>query len=181
MTDKLDNCGSILLEFLNGMNAFLVELTDANRELLKALKEYQEVLVRGDTGTIEKATPGLNRIAGKIRVIDENRRLYVDEFYTIKGWDGARNFSALAEKIRQIGVTDDEGAAFDRAASSRMALIEILAEVDAQNSLNITLIGQSLSFAEVSLKALFGYENDKSTYGPSDETESGPSILDAQA
>lgn len=180
MINKEDN-GLTLKEFLTGLNDYLVELTEANRELLRILKKYEKLLVQGETEKIEKGTPGIDRLAGKIRVIDETRRIFVDDFFNAQGWDGPRNFSALALKIKIMGVSDDEAAAFDRAAASRMDLIEILAEVDAQNSLNITLVGQSLSFAELSLKAIFGFDTRKSTYGPQNDPESGPSLLDAQA
>ncbi|MCX6645793.1 MAG: flagellar export chaperone FlgN [bacterium] len=181
MVENNNHNGLTLLEFLDGLNNYLVELTETNRDLLSVLKKYQKILVQCDTKTIEKATPGLDRLAGQIRMIDEKRRQYVDSYFSSRGWDGPRNFSALADRIKNTGVTDEQAAAFDRTASSRMDLIEILAEVDAQNSLNITLIGQGLSFAEVSLKALLGFENDKSSYGPSNDPDNGPSFLDAQA
>jgi hypothetical protein len=181
MKEPNNNNPPNMLEFLNRVNDYLEELIEANRELLGILNEYQKVLVKGDTDEIEKSTPALDRHAGKIRMIDEKRRAYIDEFFLSRGWDGPRNFSAISNNVSEIGVTDEEGAAFERTASSRMSLIEVLAEVDATNSLNITLIGQSMSFAEVSLKALLGFQTETTTYGPSIECDDGPSLLDAQA
>jgi hypothetical protein len=163
------------------LTGFLHELVEANTKLLSELTEYQKTLVTGDIGDIERATPKLDRVAGKIRFLDEERRAFVDEYYLLRGWDGLRNFSSLSIWIKEVGVTDEEAAAFERAIDARMKLIEVLAEVDAQNSLNITLIGQGMSFAEASLKALLGFDNNPPTYGPSASDEDGPSLLDAQA
>jgi len=170
-----------MLGFLAGVENYLVELTDANETLLTALNEYQNLLVEGNTSAIEKATPALDRLAGKIRILDEKRRAFVDSFFVQKGWNGPRNFSSIAEHVKNAGVTDEEAAFFERASVARMKLIEVLAEVDAQNSLNLTLIGQSMTFAEVSLRALLGLDNKPATYGPTEPGEDGPSLLDRQA
>jgi hypothetical protein len=182
MSTLKDNQPISLHEFLTAVTCFLVEITDTNRKLLDTLNHYQDLLVEGKTDSIERATPGLDRLAGEIRILDEKRRAYVDEFFLQRGWTGPRNFSAIAERIKTSGVSDDEAAAFERASFARMKLIEILAEVDAQNSLNLTLIGQGMSFADLSLKALLGMDENTSTYGPAEGgNEDGPSLLDAQA
>jgi len=171
-----------LHEFLTAVTCFLDDITDTNRKLLDALNHYQDLLVQGDTNSIERATPVLDRLAGEIRVLDESRRAYVDDYFLQRGWSGPRNFSAISDRVRNSDVSDDEAAAFERASIARMKLIEILAEVDAQNSLNMTLIGQGMSFAEVSLRALLGMDNSTPTYGPPEGgNEEGPSLLDAQA
>jgi len=171
-----------MLEFLTGVAEYLEALIDANHDLLYRLVEYQKVLVAGETDEIEHATPGVDRLAGKIRIIDEERRVFVDNYFREKGLTGPRNFSAISEKVMEIGVTDEESIAFERAKTARMKLIEVLAEVDAQNSLNITLIGQGMTFAEASLRALLGFDNRPESYGPaSDDEDEGPSLLDAQA
>jgi hypothetical protein len=170
-----------MIEFLDQVTDYLLKLCEANRKLLAALKDYQKLLVEGDPGTIERATPKLDRLTGAIRSLDETRRAFVDDYFNQRGWDGVRNFTAIAEHIKATEVTDEEAAAFERLTESRVRLIEILAEVDAQNSLNLTLIGQGMSFAEVSLRALLGFDSNPSTYGPSDGAEDGPSLLDARA
>jgi len=181
MDSKNQNTEITLLEFLERVNQYLEELTDANRNLLKILKNYQDLLVQGENESVEHATPRLDRAAGQIRMLDEARRLYVDGFFKQMGWTGARNFSAIEEKVMALGVTDEEALAFNRALQSRMVLIGMLAEVDAQNSLNLTLIGQGLSFAEVSLRALLGFGDNPNTYGPDDPGNDGPNFLDARA
>jgi hypothetical protein len=170
-----------MIEFLNEVADYLESLTEANRKLLVALKDYQELLVTGEPRAIEQATPRLDRLTGDIRCLDERRRAYVDDFFNVRGWNGVRNFSAIAERVMASEVNDEEAAAFERLKDARTNLIAVLAEVDAQNSLNITLIGQGMSFAEVSLRALLGLEDNPTTYGPSDGGEDGPSLLDARA
>jgi hypothetical protein len=182
MSTSSDNHEISLHEFLTAVTCYLEDLTAANTRLLDALNKYQDLLVQGDTASIEKATPRLDRLAGEIRVLDEKRRAYVDDYFTCHGWDGPRNFSAIANRVRELGVSDDEALAFERASVARMKLIEILAQVDARNSLNLTLIGQGMSFAEVSLRALLGMDSETSSYGPAEDgNEDGPSLLDAQA
>ncbi len=181
MPDKHETNESTMLHFLMGVTEYLNDLTQANRKLLEALKKYQNMLVEDDTDLIEHATPGLDRIASEIRIIDEKRRAFVNDFFIQRGWNGPRNFSAIADHVSETGVSDNEAAAFERVSQARMELIQVLAEVDAQNSLNLTLIGQGMNFAEVSLKALLGLDNNPTTYGPSDGGEEGPSFLDAQA
>jgi hypothetical protein len=181
MADKTEYNNESMLDFLNGVAGYLEELTQANRNLLVSLKDYQKLLVGGETLDIERATPKVDRLTGKIRILDETRRQFVDSFFQNRGWEGPRNFTAISEKVKQSGVTDEEAAAFDRVVKARAGLIDALAQVDAQNSLNITLIGQGLSFAEVSLRALLGCDDRKSGYGPDDETGDGPSLLDARA
>ncbi len=170
-----------LLEFLSGVTDYMERLAQANGKLLENLRAYQDVLVKGENDPIEKATPALDRLAGQARCIDEERRAFVDDFFAHMGWSGPRNFSAIAEKVRKIGVSDEEAMAFEAASRARMRLIEVLAEVDAQNSLNLILIGQGLTFADVSLRALLGLEKNRSAYGPSNPTDDPPSLLDAQA
>jgi len=167
--------------FLERVAEYLRELTQLNLKLLGALTEYRRLLIEGATDAIERATPKLDRIAGEIRVIDEKRRMFVDSYFTAHDWNGPRNFSAISERVRESDVSDEEAAAFERASRARMELISVLAEVDAQNSLNLTLIGQGMSFAEVGLKALLGLERNPSTYGPTEGAEEGPSFLDAHA
>lgn len=181
MSDTTDNGKTSLLDFLVDVTGYLDELTVRNRNLLDALTTYQKLLVGGESADIERATPAIDRLAGGIRCLDEKRRVCVDDFFVRMGWDGPRNFSAISERVLRNGVTDEEAAAFEQASRARMELIRVLAEVDAQNSLNMTLIGQGMSFAEVSLKALLGVEKDQSTYGPSEGEDDGPSLLDAQA
>ncbi len=181
MSDIHENTCDSKFEFLQKVTEFLYELTEANRKLLNGLKAYQDLLIEGDNADLERATPRLDRLTGEIRCLDEERRAFVDAYFLNCGWDGPRNFSAIREKIRQSGVTDEEAAAFERASRARAMLIEALSEVDAQNSLNITLIGQGLSFAEVSLRALLGCNEKQVGYGPDDETGEGPSFLDATA
>ena len=170
-----------MLDFLNRTTEYLEKLTEANRNLLKALREYQAVLVSGKPEEVEKATNLVDRLTSAVRILDEERRIFVDRFFVSRGWNGPRNFSAISERVKESGVNDDEAAAFDRAARARMGLIEVLAETDAQNSLNLTLIGQSMNFAEVSIRALFGCNDEPTVYGPDKGEEHGPSILDAQA
>jgi len=181
MDSNTDNTEITLLDFLDTTTLYLEELTDANRKLLLTLKDYQDLIVNNDNNSIENSTPMLDKAAGKIRALDEDRRAYVDSFFKLMGWDGPRNFSSIGEKVMSHGVTDEEALAYNRAAQARMTLIGILAEVDAQNSLNLTLIGQGLSFAEVSLRALFGFGDNPATYGPDDHGNDGPTLLDAQA
>ncbi len=169
------------LEFLTGLADYLGELTEANMRLLSALDDYQILLVKDDTSSIEQASPHLDRLTGEIRCLDEARRVYVDDFFRKQNWDGPRNFTAIKERLSESGVTDDEATAFERMSKARAELIEALAEVDAQNSLNITLIGQSLSLAEISLRALLGCDEKKMDYGPEGDAEDGPSLLDAHA
>jgi hypothetical protein len=169
-----------MLEFLTDVGTYLEQLTEANVRLLGALKEYQELLVLGETEAIERATPYIDGLTGEIRTLDEHRRAYVDNFFKEKGWNGSRNFSSIARHVEHEGVTDEEACAFERAGKARSRLILALAEVDAQNSLNLTLVGQSMSFAEISLRALLGYNDQPSTYGPSADTDDGPSLLDEQ-
>jgi len=170
-----------MLEFLTDVGTYLEQLTEANVRLLGALKEYQELLVLAETDVIEKATPHIDRLTGEIRTLDEKRRNYVDNFFRKKGWAGSRNFTSIAEHVKDEGVSDEEACAFEKANMSRSRLILALAEVDAQNSLNLTLIGQSMSFAEISLRALLGCGDKPSTYGPSQDSDDGPSLLDEQA
>jgi hypothetical protein len=170
-----------MLEFLERVARYLEELTEANRRLLDALGGYQKLLIAGESLAIEKATPALDRHAGRIRRLDEERRAFVDDFFIQRNWNGPRNFSAISEHVSEAGVTDEEAAAFEKAAAARMKLIGTLAEVDAQNSLNLILIGQGMSFAEAGLRALLGLDRDPSTYGPGMPTEDGPTLLDAQA
>ena len=170
-----------MLEFLNEVVRYLEGLADANQRLLAALKEYQDLLVSGKPEAIEKATPHVDRLTGEIRLLDEERRAFVDGYFLKMGWDGPRNFSALASRVMSCGVNDDEAAAFERANRARSSLIRALAEVDAQNSLNLTLIGQSMSFADISLRALLGCRDKPPTYGPSQSDDEGPSLLDRQA
>jgi hypothetical protein len=181
MTEKTSANQITILDFLVKVSEYLEELSDLNSKLLDVLKAYQRHLVSCETDTIEKSTPGLDRFAGEIRLLDERRRAFVDDFFISHGWTGSRNYSGISDHIRRHGVSDDEAAAFERVSQARMKLIRILAEVDAQNSLNITLISQGMSFAEVSLKALLGFDSNPLTYGPDDMGEDGPSILDAQA
>jgi len=170
-----------MLKFLSEITSYLESLAEANVRLHAALKEYQNLLVMGETDAIAKATPHLDRLTIEIRRIDENRRAFVDDFFLKMGWDGPRNFSSIAEHVKAHGVNDDEAAAFERARIARAKLIEALAQVDAQNSLNMTLVGQSMSFAEISLRAILGCHDKPSTYGPSDSDGDGPALLDAQA
>lgn len=170
-----------MLEFLNQLTVFFYELIEANKRLLAALNDYQQLLVTGKTDAIEKATPQLEQITHEIRRLDEKRKEFVDEFFQQKGWEGPKNFSSIVELVKAEGVNDEEALAFEKARNARGELIEVLARVDAQNSLNITLIGQSMSFAEISLKAILGFNDKPSTYGPSDDSDKGPSLLDAQA
>ena len=181
MDSNTNNSAITLIEFLDRVTTYLEELTDANIKLLQSLKSYQDLIVEGENESIEHATPRLDRSAGQIRILDEQRRAYVDDYFQSHGWDGPRNFSAIEERVMSLGVSDDESIAFERAAHARMVLIEILAEVDAQNSLNLTLIGQGLSFAEVSLRALFGFGENPATYGPDDHGNDGPTLFDTQA
>jgi hypothetical protein len=171
-----------MLEFLNTVTLYLERLVEANKRLLAALKEYQELLVTGELNAIETATPYVDRMTNEIRRIDEDRRAYVDHFFMEVGWNGPRNFTAITEYVSSKGVNDDQAMAFEQAKEARAKLIQALAEVDAQNSLNITLIGQGLSFADLSLRAILGCTDRPSTYGPSDcDEDDGPSLLDAQA
>lgn len=169
-------------EFLSEVASYLEGLADANRRLLAALKEYQDLLVTGEPEAIEKATPHVDRLTIEIRRLDETRRAYVDDYFVKNAWTGPRNFSSIMENVLAYGVNDEEAAAFERCNSARSRLIQALAEVDAQNSLNLTLIGQSMSFAELSLRALLGCHDKPPTYGPDDrDDDGGPSLLDAQA
>ena len=170
-----------MLEFLSTLTKYLEDLCDANERLLSTLRKYQSLLVSGESSTIEKATPQVDRITSEIRRLDENRRIYVDDFFRSREWDGPRNFTAITSRVMESGVNDEEAAMFERAQKSREKLIELLIEVDAQNSLNITLVGQGLSFAEISLRALLGANDKPVTYGPKGESDEGPSFLDAQA
>jgi hypothetical protein len=181
MSETSGNGKTNLHEFLVEVSSYLDELARRNRILLDALGKYQALLVSGESHEIERATPPIDRLAGEIRCLDEKRRAYVDDFFNEMGWDGPRNFTAMSDHVKEIGVTDEEAAAFDQASRARMELIRVLAEVDAQNSLNLTLIGQGMSFAEVSLRALLGLDKDPSSYGPSEGEDDGPSLLDAQA
>ena len=181
MSERSDNGKTILHEFLVGVADYLEELARRNRKLLDALHDYRKLLVAGKTSEIERATPLLDRLAGEIRCLDETRRAFVDDYFIQEGWSGPRNYTTITERIREIGVTDEEAAAYDRVSRARLELIEVLAEVDAQNSLNLTLVGQGLSFAEVSFRALLGLDRTPSTYGPSEGDDDGPSLLDAQA
>jgi hypothetical protein len=169
-------------EFLSEVAIYLESLAESNLRLLAALKEYQDLLVTGEPEAIEKATPVVDRLTIEIRRLDESRRAYVDDFFIKHGWNGSRNFSSIMEHVLMRGVNDEEAAAFERCKYARTRLIQALAEVDAQNSLNLTLIGQSMSFAELSLRALLGCHDKPQTYGPSDnDDDDGPSLLDAQA
>lgn len=169
-----------MLDFLDTVSNHLENLCHANQNLLRALKEYQKLLISGENESVGRATPHIDRLTSQIRRLDEDRRLFVDDYFVRNGWEGARNFSAIADHVRSAGVADDEAAAFERCQNARARLIAVLAEVDAQNSLNLTLIGQGLNFAEVSLRTLLGVEENHSTYGPGEMADEGPSFLDAQ-
>lgn len=167
-------------DFLETLSAYLDSLTELNIRLLAALREYQDLLVDGAPGNIEKATPIVDRLTNEVRRLEEERRKFVDGIFSANGWTESRNFSNIKARVEAEGVSDDDAVAFERATRSRSNLIEILAQVDAQNTLNMTLVGQGLTFAEVSFRTLLGSMNKQDGYGPSKSSEEGPSFLDAQ-
>ncbi|HDS30749.1 MAG TPA: hypothetical protein ENN67_06870, partial [Firmicutes bacterium] len=77
MSGKNEHNQLSMCEFLTGVADYLTELTEANRDLLVALKKYQQLLINGNPVEIERETPALDRLTGKIRILDEKRRLYV--------------------------------------------------------------------------------------------------------
>jgi len=169
-----------MLEFLTILASHLDELKETSQELLEVLNEYQSFLVEGNLAKIEEITPRIDKLAGKVKLLDNSRKQLIEEFFERMGWTGPKNFSSLAKLISSKEISDEEAAAFERVKRSREELIKVLAEVDAQNSLNITLINQAMSFADVSLRMLLGAESGAETYGPKGEENAGPSFLDAQ-
>ncbi|NMD69080.1 flagellar protein FlgN [Bacillus sp. DNRA2] len=150
----------------------LDSMVDAHKHLLELTQEKRAILIGGDLQNLMQITHRENSIASEIEKLEIQRKQFVEEYLTTKGYTGT-SFT-LEEIIKRLNEASIEATL----TTIGKQLRSIVQEISTVNKGNQQLIETSLAFLQYSINLLVPKDAPVG-YGPKAKNKYA-SLLDAK-